>query len=531
MNWKKSILIIKIISLMFFLLGLALAGGTKAATNDSNENGIITVADGQDIEIADIIAGIKNSESLLHDYELSYKTTTIWHYNQIYSQSDISSPWAVRKPLRIEPKTEEEKQKAMISDYTWRAKGAKFAYTRDFEDNINDFSFSEQHAFNGQRHLSLNKRPAAVTGVVLPPDDFYKGLSLDVVSPADFFEQLSYQSIVDWLNEEVVTVSPDMETLLGRRCYVVECRHEWKTPRPDESWLLGKFWLSPDLGFRPLKIEYHSPHGLFSSHEVTVVKEVADGLWLPMKGIKKEYGPYPAGSESLTVHKTTEFEVDPKTVKVNSGIDDEQFTFTFPIGTVVDDFIARRVYVVGEARTEKQKGQEKIDHPSEDNVLLDKHSNACLKSATAALEGLLNLPAPPLVIERWYNGRFWQLDLKGKVVLLDFWGVWCGPCKHEIPFLTSLSERFSRKGLIVIGVHTQYKKQHIAEFISRESVPYLVGVDYQDKTAETYHVRGYPTKFVIDQRGIIKAIEPGKKELEELIISLLKIDVQVEAEK
>jgi len=139
-----------------------------------------------------------------------------------------------------------------------------------------------------------------------------------------------------------------------------------------------------------------------------------------------------------------------------------------------------------------------------------------------AQEKLMNGQAPSLLIEKWYNGDFWQLDLKGKVVLLDFWGLWCAPCKQEIPFLKKLHGKYSKQGLVIIGVHTQRGKDDIAEFIAKESIEYLIAVDNQDKTAEMYKVWGYPTAVMVDQKGLIRGMNIKRKNCEDLIVSLLK---------
>lgn len=187
---------------------------------------------------------------------------------------------------------------------------------------------------------------------------------------------------------------------------------------------------------------------------------------------------------------------------------------------------AKNIHIVLKEKTLTQKkdnGSPTIAAPAvQDKVLMDKISEASLESRTSALVKLLNQQAPPLVIEKWYNGEFWRLNLKNKVVLLDFWGVWCGPCKRQIPFLKSLSQKHSEQGLVVIGVHTQLKKQDIPEFISKRAITYLVGVDYQDKTAEMYHIYAYPIMFIINRKGVIRAIDPQKKQLQRLLLSLLQ---------
>lgn len=203
---------------------------------------------------------------------------------------------------------------------------------------------------------------------------------------------------------------------------------------------------------------------------------------------------------------------------------DSSYVVTFFKGRVPCG--AKDIHIVLKEKASMQKkdkgSQTKAALPVQSKALMDRLSEASLESRKSALEKLLNQQAPPLVIEKWYNSDFWQLNLKNKVILLDFWGVWCGPCKRQIPLLKNLFKEYSKQGLIVIGVHTQLKKQDIPEFISKEAVPYIVGVDYQNKTAEMYHVSGYPTMFIIDRKGLIRVVEPEKKKLQRFILSLLQ---------
>ena len=62
--------------------------------------------------------------------------------------------------------------------------------------------------------------------------------------------------------------------------------------------------------------------------------------------------------------------------------------------------------------------------------------------------------APPAIEMADLNGK--QVDLKalrGKVVLVDFWASWCGPCKHEMPVLQSLHEKYAEQGLVIVGIN------------------------------------------------------------------------------
>lgn len=304
------------------------------------------------IEVSDIVAGIKHSKNQLRDYELQYKVTKTWLYKSIYSQSEakLGNKKTPPKLLRFERKTEDEIKKAMISQYTWRAKGSKYFYTRDFKDTINDLAHSEKHAFNLKRHLQFNNYNDVLTGIIDLPGSPYRATPTDVIGPENFFAEFQNRPIVDWLGEDSVTISSNMETVAGRPCYVIECTNEKQTPRV-------KFWISPHFGFRPMKMEYYRPNGEFCLYKVTEMKEVEERLWLPMKGTEQWYV-HPPNSESLVLYSIAEFEVEPNSVKVNSGISDQEFTFTFPQGTQVHDRTINLMYVVGDG----EYSAELVDH-------------------------------------------------------------------------------------------------------------------------------------------------------------------------
>jgi thiol-disulfide isomerase/thioredoxin len=155
----------------------------------------------------------------------------------------------------------------------------------------------------------------------------------------------------------------------------------------------------------------------------------------------------------------------------------------------------------------------------QENVPADELSDVAARSARLAREALIGKPAPVPIVERWYNGGFWQLNLAHKVVLLDFWGVWCSPCRRQIPQIRDLAAKCANQGLVVIGIHTQAGKENLPSFLAQNEVPYLVAVDRDNKTAEAYRVTGYPTVALIDRKGILSAIDPSG--LEKAVEALL----------
>ena len=110
------------------------------------------------------------------------------------------------------------------------------------------------------------------------------------------------------------------------------------------------------------------------------------------------------------------------------------------------------------------------------------------------------------------NGNKLDLaDYKGKVVLLDFWATWCGPCRIEIPGFVELQERYRNRGLAVIGVLTQDDPSNVPEFYEEFKMNYPVALGDDDgKVAGLYDCCfGLPTTFVIGRDGRIYAKHEG----------------------
>jgi thiol-disulfide isomerase/thioredoxin len=117
-------------------------------------------------------------------------------------------------------------------------------------------------------------------------------------------------------------------------------------------------------------------------------------------------------------------------------------------------------------------------------------------------------------------------SLKGKVVLLDFWATWCGPCKQIMPVIQKLSEEFKDKDVAIFGVNTWEKKDGVAKTYM-ESKKYTYGCLLAgEELAKTYGITGIPTLILINKDGTIAFAETGaggvtKKMLQEAITAAL----------
>jgi thiol-disulfide isomerase/thioredoxin len=158
------------------------------------------------------------------------------------------------------------------------------------------------------------------------------------------------------------------------------------------------------------------------------------------------------------------------------------------------------------------------------------------KEKADPFEALLGKKAPEIAGEFTLNGDAKKLsDLKGKVVLVDFWAVWCGPCIATFPHLRDWSKEFRKEGLEIVGVTTYFEKlgfdkeagklkplqeamkpaeEHdmLKDFIAHHKLTHeilVVSKDAWKKASDDYRFRGIPTAVLIDRQGVVRMVRVG----------------------
>jgi cytochrome c biogenesis protein CcmG/thiol:disulfide interchange protein DsbE len=116
---------------------------------------------------------------------------------------------------------------------------------------------------------------------------------------------------------------------------------------------------------------------------------------------------------------------------------------------------------------------------------------------------------------------------RGKVVLLNFWNTWCGPCRAEMPSLNNLFLELKDKGLVVLSISIDTSEEPVRAFISERKLVFPMLMDKKQKVyAKKYFLYGLPVTFLIDKKGIIVEKFIGERdwssqEMKEKIIKLL----------
>jgi thiol-disulfide isomerase/thioredoxin len=97
-------------------------------------------------------------------------------------------------------------------------------------------------------------------------------------------------------------------------------------------------------------------------------------------------------------------------------------------------------------------------------------------------------------------------ELRGRIVLLNFWASWCGPCRGEMPVLNQLAKQYAARGVTVLGVNVEPERKAALEFLKGTPVNFPVSLYYEAKVSSAYQVTGMPTTVIIDRKGVVRYI-------------------------
>jgi thiol-disulfide isomerase/thioredoxin len=187
-----------------------------------------------------------------------------------------------------------------------------------------------------------------------------------------------------------------------------------------------------------------------------------------------------------------------------------------------------KAFLAGVKAKAKDETKRRIDQTLKSMATFERTINA--DKTRAALVGK---KAAPLEVDTWVNGSpLTDADLKGKVVLIDFWAVWCGPCVATFPHLREWNAKYADKGLVMIGLTRYYnyewdektdkaaraasgkvapekEQAMLVKFAAANKLTHRFGIQKSNATAEFYGVTGIPQVVVIDREGKVRLIRVG----------------------
>jgi thiol-disulfide isomerase/thioredoxin len=119
-------------------------------------------------------------------------------------------------------------------------------------------------------------------------------------------------------------------------------------------------------------------------------------------------------------------------------------------------------------------------------------------------------------------------DLKGKIVLLDFWATWCGPCRTDGPSLDKLYQKYDGKHLVIVGISVDEERPIVQKFLDAHPHRYSIALTTENQMPRPYQIGIFPTYIVIDPAGKLVSATEGEKGFAELRKMLKKAGLETD---
>lgn len=134
-------------------------------------------------------------------------------------------------------------------------------------------------------------------------------------------------------------------------------------------------------------------------------------------------------------------------------------------------------------------------------------------AASCALQASANVQvasqAPDFTLHAMKGPNTRLQELRGRVVMVNFWATWCGPCRQEMPHLNRLHEKYNRAGLVLLGVNVDDDPANAAAVATKLGIQFPVLLDTDKKVSDQYDLQAMPSTYLIDRDGKVRFVHRG----------------------
>jgi thiol-disulfide isomerase/thioredoxin len=125
--------------------------------------------------------------------------------------------------------------------------------------------------------------------------------------------------------------------------------------------------------------------------------------------------------------------------------------------------------------------------------------------------GEISGPAPDFTLKSNSGKNLKLSEYRGKVVLINFWASWCGPCRQEMPLLDKLHQKYASYGFTVLGVNVEEDSAAAEKVLKDITVSFPVLFDNRNSASKTYNVSAMPSTILVDRDGNMRYLHKGYK--------------------
>lgn len=132
-------------------------------------------------------------------------------------------------------------------------------------------------------------------------------------------------------------------------------------------------------------------------------------------------------------------------------------------------------------------------------------------AASLSLAGDGSGPAPDFKLGARGGNRLALSELRGQVVMINFWATWCGPCRQEMPLLEQMYRKYRALGFTLLGINVEPDPASAEGWLKETPVSFPILFDHENRVSKLYNVSGMPSSVLIDRKGNVRYLHRGYK--------------------